>query len=84
MQSKSEDVLDRVMIAPLVLERWKAHCFARGNALRLAAFRPEEIADEEARLAADGALELFVRLPDGSEISMRIAAGEWVWRTGIS
>lgn len=40
-------------------------------------FDPEQIPNEEARLGADGSLEIFVRLPGGGELNLIIPSGHW-------
>ena len=43
-------------------------------------FDPEEIPDEQGRLETDGSLTIFVVLPNGEEMSLRVPPDQWSWR----
>ena len=74
--------LDLVNISVNVYQAWK--CLARQAVKNLAArgilLRPEEIPDEQGRLETDGSLIVFVVLPNGEEVSLRVPPGQWAWR----
>jgi hypothetical protein len=76
-----EDTLSRIALGPAAVARWqqRAKVFAR-EAHKHGVRGPQDIADELARVQADGSLLLFVALPDGAEFSMRVEPREWAWR----
>lgn len=80
--SKS-DTLDRVYLAPAVFARWREVCTGQLADL-LQRFKPKAVPDEQARVEPDGSLTLFVVLPDGQEISMRVEPFEWTWSDGMA
>jgi len=74
--------LDLVNISPSVYQRW--HEIARRAVEDLAArgvtIRPADIPDEEGRLEDNGSFAIFVVLPNGEEVNMRVPPGQWAWR----
>lgn len=75
-----DDTLSRVALSRAAVDRWhtKARELAhedRKNGVR----RPSDIPDELARVEADGALTIYVPMPDGAELSMRVEPNEWAW-----
>ena len=74
--------LDLVNISPSVYWAWNklARQAVKNMAARGVRFRPEEIPDEAGRLETDGSLIIFVALPGGEEVSLRVPPDEWSWR----
>lgn len=72
--------LSRVALSHSAVKRW--HELA-GNLAREArkhgARKPADIPDVLARVEADGALTIYVPMPDGAELSMRVEPHEWAW-----
>ena len=75
-----DDTLSRVALSHSAVKRWhaKAGELAR-EARKHGVRRPADIPDELARVEADGALTLYVPMPDGTELSMRVEPREWAW-----
>ena len=74
------DTLSRVSIAATAVQRW--HAAARRLVIEAQTHgvrRPADIPDELARVEPDGALTIYVQLPDGAEVSMRVEPAEWAW-----
>lgn len=68
------------MLSPSIAERWSQQARAQASTLRShGVAHASHIPDEMARVEADGSLTLYVPLPDGTEISMRVAASDWAW-----
>lgn len=75
-----DDTLSRVALSRAAVDRWHTKVSdlaheARKHGVR----RPADIPDELARVEADGALTLYVPMPDGAELSMRVEPNEWTW-----
>ncbi len=75
-----DDTLSRVALSHSAVMRWheRASDLAR-EARSRGARKPADIPDELARVEADGALTLYVPMPDGTELSMRVEPHEWAW-----
>ena len=75
-----DDTLSRVALSRSAFDRWhtKASELAR-EARKHGVRRPADIPDELTRVEADGALTLYVPMPDGTELSMRVEPREWAW-----
>jgi hypothetical protein len=73
--------LDEVLISPVAFREY--HEFAKRIARALGESglmpNPENIPDEQGRVEADGSLTIFVRLPNGIEVSMRVPKEHWQW-----
>ena len=75
-----DDTLSRVALSHSAVKRWHAKAGELAREARKHGVRtPADIADELARVEADGALTLYVPMPDGAELSMRVAPREWAW-----
>ncbi len=76
--------LDRVMITVSAAVRWNQLAITAVRTMRqhkkLTAKQAAEMPDEQGRLNEDGSLMLFVQLPNGSELSLRLPPNEWEWR----
>ena len=75
-----DDTLSRVALAATAVERW--HAAARRLVIEAQTHgvrRPADIPDELARVEPDGALTIYVPMPDGAEVSMRVEPDEWAW-----
>lgn len=72
-----KDILDRVMISQDAAERWARKAGAIAESMIIS--NPDLIPDEMARLGSSGTLILYVRMPDGIEISEVIPADDWMW-----
>lgn len=78
--SKPRDTLSRIGLAPAAIARWgtRAQEIAR-EAREHGISSPEDVPDELAREEADGSLTIYITMPDGAELSMRVEPGEWAW-----
>ena len=85
MADSEEDTLSRVALTEAVMLRWddaakKAVASLTSNGL----YDPRLIPDEQARVRADGSLEIYVDLPTGVRRSIMAAPGEWAWTGPIN
>jgi hypothetical protein len=78
--SGGDDTLSRVALSHSAVKRWheRAGDLAR-EARKHGVRQPTNTPDELARIEADGALTLYVPMPDGAELSMRVEPHEWAW-----
>lgn len=78
--STNEDTLSRVALAPSAVQRWQdvSRSFLR-EARMHGVSHFSDIPDELARVEEDGALTIYIILPDGVELSMRVDPSEWSW-----
>lgn len=75
-----DDTLSRVALSHSAVKRWHERaselaCEARKHGVSRAADIPNELA----RVETDGALTIYVLMPDGAELSMRVEPHEWAW-----
>lgn len=73
------DVLDRIVIAPVVVAAWRYTCQVAASR---ATWSPEDLGDEQAEAQADGSLRVFVERrsqPGVALIEMRVPAKQWAW-----
>lgn len=77
---RDEDTLSRVVLSLAAVNRWHAKARELAQEARNHGVRtPADIPDELARVETDGALTLYVPMPDGAELSMRVEPHEWAW-----
>jgi len=75
-----DDTLSRVALSHSAVKRWHAKAGELAREVRKHGVRAlADIPDELARVEADGALTLYVPMPDGAELSMRVDPHEWAW-----
>lgn len=75
-----DDTLSRVVLSHSAVKRWRARASELAREARKHGVRtPADIPDELARVEADGVLTLYVPMPDGTELSMRVEPHEWEW-----
>lgn len=74
------DTLSRTLINQSAVDRWNAMAPALlKQAQQHGCKTPSDIPDELARVEPDGTLTLYVVMPDGAELTMRIEPQEWAW-----
>lgn len=75
-----EDTLSRVALSASAIARWRARAQAfLAEAAAHGVRGPSDVGDEMARIEADGSLTIYLPLPDGAEVSMRVEPDEWAW-----
>ena len=81
MSHQDEDTLSRVMITASVAQRWSEHARTTFSELAARGALPvvTTIPDERVRVEPDGSLTMYVQIPEGIEVSMRVEPGEWGW-----
>lgn len=72
--------LDKIMLSLPAAIRWERLAMNATKNLNLTRQQIKTIPDEQARLDKQGNLILFVKLPTGIEISMKLNPGEWSFR----
>lgn len=76
------DTLSRVLLSASAVERWHALARDIASTNHGAGVDAASIPDELARVEADGSLTIYVTLPTGAEVSMRVEPSEWSWIEG--
>ncbi len=76
----SEIDLDDVLLSPEAVAAWLRAVAAAVRAGKLAGIDPAAVPDERGRVESDGSLIVFVPLPGGGEISVRLPPGAWARR----
>lgn len=74
--------LDNLLLSPAVYRSWSSIATREAERLRAMGVDRASIPDERARALPDGSLTIFVRLPDGSEVSMRVPPEHWALAGG--
>lgn len=72
--------LDRIMLSVPAALRWERLAATTAKTLNLTKQQIKSIPDEQAKLDEQGNLTLFVKLPTGRELSMKLNPGEWAFR----
>ena len=81
--SEDKKVIDlaETLISPAAFHAYSD--FAKRIVLALAAgglaVDPKKIPDEQGRVEKDGSLTVFVKLPNGVEVSMSVPKDHWAW-----
>jgi len=69
-----------VILSVAASRRWQARAVAFvDQAAAHGVHDPSDVGDKMARIEADGSLTIYLPLPDGTEVSMRVEPDEWVW-----
>ena len=73
---KQEDLLDGILLAPEVVERWSDVCHSPDTLMLARGVK--KVPNEQAKVNPDGTLTIFVKL-SGTEIAMVVEKEEWCW-----
>lgn len=77
---KPQDTLSRIGLSTIAIARWASRALQIAKeALDHGVACPDDVPDEMARVEPDGSLTLYIPMPDGTELGMRVEPGEWTW-----
>ena len=74
------DILEQTNITIDAYERWQELCIQAVHQLKKHNFTSTDIPDEQGKILDDGSLLIFVELPVGGKIEMKVPPGKWAWR----
>ncbi len=76
----AQDILPYVSITPAAHAAYHAFAQRVAAAVMATGLRPDQIPEEEAELAPDGGLRVYVELPQGKgRFDFVIPQGQWAW-----
>lgn len=77
------NIIDRIVLTPEMVSAWTEVCRQARREARKRGIDPAEalgsLPDEAARDNGDGSVTIYVPLPVGGELAMRVPRGQWAW-----